>query len=427
MITFFFYIKVGDSMAKTIKGITIEIDGDTSSLQKSLKDVDKSSKGLANELKGIDRLLKFNPGNAELISQKMSLLGDSVESTSKRLDILRQAQSQVNEQFQKGDITGEQYRNFQRELVATEGKLNGLRGQMENLRNEEKNVANFTKQLNTLFNATGSNVGDFSDILGDRLSASIKNGTANSSQLENAINKIGKAALGTNVDLGKMKTALSSLDDGKSIKNVSKELNNLAQDAKSADDDASNLGETLSGLGSGLIAAGGLQGVLEASLTQADLEVMIDVTFDVPEESKGTIKDAIKTLETYGVDGETALEGVRRQWALNKDATDEVNAAVVTTAGVMSKMYSDLDFTELITEAGEISKALNITDQEALGLVDALLSVGFPPDQLDIISEYGSQLADAGYNAQEVANILATSSNIESWNIDNLLDKKMSL
>lgn len=414
-------------MAKTIKGITIEIDGDTSSLQKSLKDVDKSSKGLANELKGIDRLLKFNPGNAELISQKMSLLGDSVESTSKRLDILRQAQSQVNEQFKKGEITGEQYRNFQRELVATEGKLNGLRGQMENLSKEEKNVANFTKQLNTLFSATGSNVADFSDILGERLSAAIKNGTANSSQLEMALNKIGKAALGTNVDLGKMKKELSSLDDGNSIKSVSKQLDSLAKDAQNAQKDVSGLDNVLAGLGGGLVAAGGLQGILEASISQGDLEVMIDVAFDVPEESKKSIKDAIKNIEAYGIDSETALEGVRRQWALNKDATDEVNAAVVKTAGAMAKMYSDIDFNELISEVGEISKALEITDQEALGLVDSLLSVGFPPGELDIISEYGSQLADAGYNAEEIANILAKSASIESWNIDNLLDKKMSL
>lgn len=414
-------------MAKAIKGITIEIDGNTSKLQEALKDVDKTSKKLSDELKGVDRLLKFDPGNAELVAQKMELLGDSVETTSKRLDVLRAAQDKVNEEFDKGELSGEEYRKFQRELIATEGALNGLQGKMESLRNEEKNVASMTKQLDTLFQATGQNVGDFSDVLGTRLVDAIKKGTATSKQLETAINKVGKSALDANIDVNKMKEVLSSIGDGKSIDNVSKKLKNLAREAKNTEGEVNNLDSVLAGLGGGLAAAGGLQGILDASLSMVDLEVMIDVAFDVPDESKETIKDAIKNVEAYGIDAETALEGVRRQWVLNKDATDEANAAVVESAGVIAKMYSDIDFTQLITEAGEVAKALEISDMEALALADSLFSIGFPPDQLDIISEYGSQLKDAGYDAQEIANILAKSANIESWNIDNLLDKKMSL
>src|SRR5690554_4422177 len=109
-----------------IKGITIEIDGETKGLNKALEDVNKRSRDIQRELKQVDRLLKFNPGNTELIAQKQKLLGDQVEATREKLNRLKQAQEQVNEAFQRGEISEEQYRAFQRELIETESKLKHL-------------------------------------------------------------------------------------------------------------------------------------------------------------------------------------------------------------------------------------------------------------------------------------------------------------
>lgn len=118
-------------MSRRIKGITIEIDGDTKGLDKALKDVNKESRDIQRELRDVDRLLRFNPKNTELLAQKKKLLAQQVEVTRKRLDKLKGAQEQVTEAFKKGEISEEQYRAFQREIVETESKLKHYENQLK--------------------------------------------------------------------------------------------------------------------------------------------------------------------------------------------------------------------------------------------------------------------------------------------------------
>ncbi|MER2047307.1 MAG: phage tail tape measure protein [Solibacillus sp.] len=117
-----------------IKGIKIELDGDTTGLQQALKKVDGETKNVQNELRQVDKLLKFDPSNVELLSQKQKLLGDAIDGTSKRLDALKQAQSEVERQFQNGEIGEEAYRKFQREIIATEGKLKAFQSQADSVK-----------------------------------------------------------------------------------------------------------------------------------------------------------------------------------------------------------------------------------------------------------------------------------------------------
>lgn len=120
-------------MSKRIKGITIEIDGDTKGLDKALSDVNKESRDIQSELKQVDRLLRFNPKNTELLAQKKKLLSQQVEATRKKLDQLKGSQEQVTEAFKKGEISEEQYRAFQREIVETESKLKHYENQLKNV------------------------------------------------------------------------------------------------------------------------------------------------------------------------------------------------------------------------------------------------------------------------------------------------------
>lgn len=113
-------------MAETIKGINVVIGAETTGLTAALSDVTKKSKDIQSELKQVDKLLKLDPSNTELLAQKQELLGKAVETTRERLDRLRAAQAQVNDQFAKGEINEGQYRAFQRELAATEAKLKDL-------------------------------------------------------------------------------------------------------------------------------------------------------------------------------------------------------------------------------------------------------------------------------------------------------------
>lgn len=111
-----------------VKGITIEIDGNTNGLDKALAGVNQQANRTTTELRDVNKLLKLDPGNTELVAQKQKLLSSAVETTQSKLDQLRSAQSQVDKQFESGDLGEAQYRSFQREVQATEGQLNKLKG-----------------------------------------------------------------------------------------------------------------------------------------------------------------------------------------------------------------------------------------------------------------------------------------------------------
>ncbi|QWH76446.1 DUF2207 domain-containing protein [Bacillus mycoides] len=405
-----------------IKGITIEIGGNTQPLQNALKDVNKQSDNLANELKEVERLLKFNPGNVEALAQKQKLLTQQIENTTEKLDKLKAAEQQVQEQFQNGKISEEQYRAFRREIEFTQGSLDGLKNKLGNMKAEQENVASSTRQLETLFSATGKSVDDFAGALDNRLVNAIRSGTATSKQLEQAIGIIGREALGAETDIEKLQRALRSVDAGNSIQQVRNELRDLQQEADRTEKKFEGLKVGLENVIGGMAAGGGIATAIEKAMDMSKLKTKIDITFDVPESSKKSVEEAVRGVTAYGVDTEASLEGVRRQWALNKNISDESNAAVVKGAAAIAQAYEGIDFTELIQEANEMGNELGITQDDALGLTNALLKMGFPPEQLDIIAEYGGQLTRAGYNAREVQAIMEAGVETGTWNIDNLLD-----
>lgn len=116
-------------MADRIKGITIEIGGDTTGLSKALSGVNKEISGTQSALKDVERLLKLDPSNTELLRQKQKLLADAVNETKGKLDTLKEAERQAEEQFKQGKISEEQYNALKREIIETEQKLKSLEDQ----------------------------------------------------------------------------------------------------------------------------------------------------------------------------------------------------------------------------------------------------------------------------------------------------------
>ena len=87
-----------------IKGITIELDGEVTGLEKAMKDVTSKSIDLQGELRDVERLLKFDPGNVEALAQKQEILTRQIENTTEKLNRLKSAEEEVERQFQSGDI-----------------------------------------------------------------------------------------------------------------------------------------------------------------------------------------------------------------------------------------------------------------------------------------------------------------------------------
>lgn len=161
-------------MAGRIKGITVEINGDTTKLSKALQSVDKNIKNTQTQLKDVEKLLKLDPKNTELLAQKQKLLGDAVKSTKERLDTLKKASEEAaktkdnydawkakydpikqkigetetklkelkeqaktaDEQLSKGQISQEKYDALQREIKETSDELSGLKQQAKDVSDE---------------------------------------------------------------------------------------------------------------------------------------------------------------------------------------------------------------------------------------------------------------------------------------------------
>ena len=116
-------------MAGRIQGITVEIGGDTTKLTTALQGVNKEIKSTQSQLKDVEKLLKLDPSNTELVTQKQRLLGDAIKETKEKLSTLKTAAEQANEQLQKGEITQEQFDALQREIQETEQALKTLESQ----------------------------------------------------------------------------------------------------------------------------------------------------------------------------------------------------------------------------------------------------------------------------------------------------------
>ena len=116
-------------MAGRIQGITVEIGGDTTKLQTALKGVNTEIRNTQSQLRDVDKLLKLDPGNTELLAQKHRLLGDAVKETKEKLETLKTAAEQAEQALKDGTITQDQYDGLQREIVETEQKLKALEEQ----------------------------------------------------------------------------------------------------------------------------------------------------------------------------------------------------------------------------------------------------------------------------------------------------------
>lgn len=132
---------------KRIQGITIALDADTKGVTSGLKDVVSQSNKVSGELRQVESLLKFNPDNVTLLAQKQELLTKQVDLTTKRLEAMKGAQEDVQNQFKNGDIGEEEFRTFQREIAATEGRLDNYKKKLSEIENSSDGAGNATNDL----------------------------------------------------------------------------------------------------------------------------------------------------------------------------------------------------------------------------------------------------------------------------------------
>ena len=421
--------------AKRIKGITIELDGDATKLDKALEGINKDLDKTQSSLTDVNRLLKLDPKNTVLLTQKQDLLTQAIEQTEEKLKVLESTQDQVTASFKSGDIGQEQYMAFQREVEATRSTLAKYKNDLSAMDSEQQRLAQNTQRLQKLMSALGQEVDDYADVLGTRLTNAIKDGTANSDQLRTAIEKIGKSAAGGKGDIKQLTEAIDTVDDGTAIKNLIDDLKKAGEAAQQTADDVGEIQKTTKG---------------EAMMQAADqLSVVGDKIKEVGTSAIDTFsqtESAVSKVNAYfGETGEAAgksADTIKDVYASGVgDSMDAVSDAVIT----VRKNIEDLDGTQLTNltkQALKLEELYGIDMNETMRGVNSLmtqfgLSAQEAMDYIvrgtqngldktnelgDNLSEYAGKFEQAGYSASEYFQLLQNGLEGGAYNLDKVND-----
>ena len=422
-------------MASRIKGITVEIGGDTSGLEKSLSDVNNSIKKTQSQLRDVNNLLKLDPSNTILLAQKQELLQSAIGDTEKKLQALEQAQTDVAKAFERGDLGKDQYMAFQREIEETRGTLNRYQADLSGLQSEQERLASNTERLNKLFAATGSSVDDYADVLGSRLVTAIRNGTVSSDQLKTAVEKIWKAVTGGKADIKQLTAALDTVDDGQAVRNLINDLNDVGDAAQGAADDIGEIAKATKG----------------AALMEAadQLSVVGDKIQDVGDKAVNAYAEtetAVSKVNAYfgetGEAAEASAEIVKNVYGSgvgqSMDAVAEAVIMVKKNLGdlgdtdltnltkqalTLEELYG-IDMNETLRGVNSLMKQYGLTAQEAMDYIVRGTQNGLDKtNELgDNLSEYAGKFEQAGYSASEYFQLLQNGLQGGAYNLDKVND-----
>lgn len=422
-------------MGNRIKGITIEIGGDTTGLDKALRSVNSSITKTQSALNDVNKLLKLDPSNTVLAAQKQQLLSQAVSQTSDKLEALESAQEQVTAAFQKGDIGQDKYQAFQREIEETRGKLNQYKNDLSSLQIEQDRLSSNTARLEKLFSSTGTQVDDYADILGSKLVSAIKNGTANSDQMKTAIEKIGKSATGGKADIRQLTDALDTVDDGEAIRNLIEELKQAGDAAQDTAEDVGQIAENTKG-------AALMQTADQLSAVGDKIQDIGTKAMDAYSETENAVT---KVNAYFGETGQAAEESANVIKSVYSDGVGESMDSVADAVLMVKKNLGDLsetDLTNLTQQAITLDELYGIDMNETLRGVNSLMQqYGLTAQEAmdyivvgtqngldktnelgDNLSEYAGKFSQAGYSASEYFQLLDNGLKNGAYNLDKVND-----
>ena len=371
-----------------IKGITIEIGGDTTKLGKAIAESEKKSRSLQVELRQVEKLLKFDPTNTELLTQKQNILADSILQTSKKLDTLKEAEKQVIAQFEKGEVSEEQVRALQREIIQTEKTLKDMRSELQ---------------------TATRNLEEFGD----------NNGVA-----KEAVAKLEKEIQEQNDALEAEKKALQEAEKAqkeheKAVADAKKELEDFGEKASEAFDKVKT----------GVAVVGGA--TIAGAGYALNLSTNFDKAFNTLITRTGASADEMDELNTamenvYANNFGESIEDVAESMATVKQNTklsgDELQNA--TERALLLRDTFEFDVNESTRSAKMLMDQYGMSAEEAYNLIAQGAQNGLDKngDLLDTINEYGVHFSGLGLSAEDMFNMLTNGAENGTFSVDKLGD-----
>ena len=330
-----------------IKGITIELDGNATHLVSAFKDIDSHLAKTQSALKDVNKLLKFDPANAELLSQKQKLLASSIEDTKKKLDTLKEADKQAKEQLANGEMGQAEYDALQREIIDTEQKLKSLEEQAKKMPTAFQAAMS---EAGKKISETGSKIKSFGDSMTKKVTAPIVAvGTASLA----AFNEVDKG-----MDIVLQKTGAS----GEALEGMENAVKKIAKTIPTSFETAGTaVGEVNTRFG---LVGDELEDLSTRFIKFADLN-----STDV----NNSIDMVQKSLAAFGKGSESAghlLDVMNKVGQDTGVSMDTLSSSLITNAAALQEMGLSMD--ESVVFMGQLEKSGASADTVLSGLRKAM-------------------------------------------------------
>lgn len=347
-------------MASRIQGITVEIGGDTAKLQTALKGVNGEIKNTQAQLKDVERLLKLDPGNTELLAQKQKLLSDAVRETKEKLETLKTAAEQANTALENGDISQEQYDALQREIIETEQDLKKLEAAAKESSVALQSIADKGEKLKTV----GSNISSVGTVLTKGVTAPIVAAGAASVAAFNEVDK--------GLDIVTTKTGAT----GEALKGLQTSMKNVyGSMAVTAEEAGTAVGEvnTRFGLTGKTLETVSAQFLKFASINGTDVNTAIDSVdaimkkFGVDTEQTGNV---LGLMTKAGQDTGISMETLESALTTNGASLKEMGLGLTESVNLLAQM--EASGVDTSTAMAGLKKAVVNATKQGLSADEAL-------------------------------------------------------
>jgi phage-related minor tail protein len=383
-------------MADRIKGITVEIGGDTTGLSKALSGVNKEIKNTQSQLTDVNRLLKLDPTNSDLLSQKQKLLSQAVGETKDKLTQLKSVQDQMDTGLKNGSVTQEQYDAWQREIIATEQELKDLEQQC--------------KKTDTSISATLKQAGSKMQKVGDKISGV---GEGLTTHVTAPIVAVGAASLAafsevdSGLDIVEQKTGAT----GQALKDMNQTVKDLATEIPTDFETAgAAVGEVNTRFGLTGQALDDLSGkfIKFADLNNTDVSTSVDNVsgvlnaFGQDTSDAGDLLDAMNaTGQATGIDMDTLASALQTNAVQLKElGLNSQQAAGFMGMVEMSGLDTSAAMMGLKTAMKNATKDSKTLDQAIAGFSATMKGNGSETEKLQAAYDlFGSKAGVAIYNA----------------------------
>lgn len=369
-------------MASTIKGITVKIAGETTDLQKALKNIQSSSRSLQSELKTINNQLKFDPDNTVLLAQKQDVLREQIDNSTNALKELVDVEEQVKEQAKSGEISTDQYRAYQREVEKTKSQLESFKKQLSDTEAAAKAV-----DMKSLEN-------EMSDVRTETSKT-----TDSFKELEDKSN---------NTNLSKFK---KEVDD---VKTSATELKDV-------------LADTTTGIG---IAVGTIGGSAVAAITSANsekkalnsLQAQTGLAKDELLKYKSVINDIYK--DNFGESQEEIADTLAKIKQVTGETDPSKLKEMAESLYTLQDTFDGFDIGETLRGVNGLVTNMGLSAEDAFDLIvkGAQNGLNYSGELADNLAEYSQIWGQAGFSAEQTFSILENGTKNGAYNLDKVND-----